>query len=190
MRLEDDELIYCLKYALEHIVPVTKAFSATALCFGKDEKWCKKVIRYEPVRGQVERVMMELKAAKHPSLILIKKHNQFNEKQLFKFKEWRGLINHLKDALKLAQLIEGKELEITRLKNLLAQREVANHDLQAVRKSSLLSSQTESIQALRKEFPEVSVTEIAQAKDISRNTVYNHLKSDCGSSGDDLRKAS
>ena len=136
--LVDDELIYCLKYALDHLTPVTKAFSSTALRFGKDEKWCEKVIRYQSFRCQFESVIIALETENYPPLKLIKKYNQLNEKKLFKFNEWRGLINFLKDTLKLAQLLEDKELEITRLEKLFAKQRMTNHDLQAVRKSSLL----------------------------------------------------
>lgn len=173
--LEDDELTFGMKFALENLAPVTKAFDAVATHFGHDIEWRKKVLRYKPRRAQVSSALNELIEENLPYIKVMVDYEKIDLNELCKSTDICNLINKLKKMLKSTQEDIKRNEEITNLRNKVAEQEKVIKELKGVRKSTLLLSQEESIQALRNEFPEISVDGIAKSKCISRSSVYRHL---------------
>lgn len=173
--LEDDELIFGIKFALVNLAPVTKAFDAVATHFGHDIEWRKKVLRYKPRRAQVSHALNELIGENLLYIKIMVDYEEIDLNELCKSTDICNLINKLKKMLKSAQEDIKRKEEITNLRNKIAEQEKAIKELKDVRKNTLLLPQGESIQALRNEFPEISVDGIAQSKCISRSSVYRHL---------------
>jgi len=173
--LSDEELKFGLKLAVENATPVSKAFRLTASRYGHGEEWSKKVIRYRPKSWQITRILNELEAESFFNFKGLEGYVHLDLKQLTGARDIRNMISKLKKLIKLAGFIREQRTEIALLKKELENKDKLITEQMAARKSTLLLSQEESIQALRNEFPEISVDGIAQSKCISRSSVYRHL---------------
>lgn len=173
--LSDEELKFGLKLAVENAIAVSKAFRMTASRYGHGKEWSKKVIRYRPKSWQVTRILNELEAESFFNFKGLEGYVHLDLKQLTGARDIRNMICKLKKLIKLAGFIREQRTEIALLKKELEKKDKLIAEQMAARKSTLLLSQEESIQALRNEFPEISVDGIAQSKCISRSSVYRHL---------------
>jgi hypothetical protein len=175
IKLKDEELIYLIERTLDSMSPSTRAFAECSNYFGKPQIWSNKVIRYRPLSSQVQRVLRELDIMRNSHLLLINKYDLLNMKELLACAEIRGFLNKLKRCLSFAKKLEANDTEIFNLKyNVKKLTEEIAKKNNLIKQIHLIEPK-KRVKQLRREYPQMSVTEISQIVGISRTTVYKYL---------------